>query len=92
MGLGAAYKMGKNVLKAQYFMRSNEGDSTDATTAAVGWDYKFSKRTTAYIAYAVTDNDDNVNYSVNKGGHGDSFTPANGADPSGISVGMIHNF
>mgnify|MGYP001814201399 CR=1 FL=1 len=85
--------MGKNVLKAQYFMQSNEGDSTDATLGAVGWDYKLSKRTTAYLAYAVTSNDENVFNAVNSGGHGDKYTTgANGTDPSGFSVGMIHNF
>jgi len=92
MGLGAGYKMGKHVLKIQYYMNSGEGDGTDATVAAIGWDYKMSRRTTAYIAYAATDNDDFVNYSVNKGGHGDSHTPADGEDPSGFSLGLIHNF
>ena len=94
-GLGAAYKMGKNVIKAQYYMRSSDIADADSTLAAVAWDYKFSKRTTAYIAYAVTDNDNNANRSVNSGGHsdsGDAHSPSNGEDPSGISIGMIHNF
>ena len=72
MGFGAAYTMGKNVLKAQYYMTDNSFDleSSDSATLAVGWDYKFSKRTTGYIAYATTDNDDNAYACVDAGGHG----------------------
>ena len=92
MGIGAGYKMGKNMIKAQYYMNSGEGSENDATLMAVGWDYKMSKRTTAYIAYAATDNDLNTNYAVNKGGHGDSYTPGGGEDPSGFSIGVIHDF
>ncbi|MDH3948926.1 MAG: porin [Gammaproteobacteria bacterium] len=94
MGLGAAYKMGKNVLKAQYYLAEIEDGSgtNEATTLAVGWDYKFSKRSTAYLAYAVTDNDDTGTFRVNSGGHGDSGAQAAGSDPSGLTIGMIHNF
>jgi len=102
-GLGAAYKMGKNVIKGQYYLTSNEGDSSDASLIAIGWDYNFSKRTTGYIAYATTSNDENVYYDVDGGGHGgeisdDAYTLAGlgatirGKDPSAISLGMIHRF
>jgi len=73
MGVGAAYTMGKNVLKAQYYMTdvSISGVSdADANTVAVGWDYNFSKRTTAYIAYAATSNDAGAYNCVDAGGHG----------------------
>ena len=101
MGVGAAYTMGKNVLKAQYYASSNSftGDTdTDATTMAVGWDYKMSKRTTAYLAYATTSNDANAYNCVDAGGHGGEIcsqaldTAALGDDPSVFSVGMIHKF
>lgn len=99
LGLGAGYKMGKNVLKAQYFVTDNEGDENDATLIAVGWDYNFSKRTTAYLAYSTTDNDANVYYATDRGGHGGEIygqaagtTTVNGDDPSAISLGMIHKF
>ena len=104
-GLGAAYKMGKNVFKAQAFATSNDfgGVTTDvdATMFAVGWDYNFSKRTTAYIAYAQTSNDANVYYCADAGGHGaevcgqaEQIEPANTetGDPAVVSFGMIHKF
>jgi len=104
-GVGAAYTMGKNVIKAQYFMTSNDfqgfTDSVDASMIAVGWDYKFSKRTTGYLAYATTSNDANVYYCADAGGHGGEVcgqaqslagVNPNTGDPSVISVGMVHKF
>jgi predicted porin len=71
MGAGVAYTMGKNVLKAQYYASDvSDVDNFNASTIAVGWDYKMSKRTTAYLAYATTSNDDNAYNCVDAGGHG----------------------
>jgi len=105
MGLGVGYKMGKNVLKAQYFMASNDfvgfTDNVDANMVAVGWDYNMSKRTTAYIAYALTSNDSNVYYCADAGGHGTEVcaqaeqiagVQTQTGDPSVISFGMVHKF
>ncbi len=97
-GIGAAYKMGKNVLKAQYYMTSNSSQGAsdiDASMAAIAWDYNFSKRTTAYIAYATTSNDANIYYTVDAPGHGGEIsngTVADGKDPSALSLGVIHKF
>jgi predicted porin len=102
-GLGAAYKMGKNVFKLQGFATSNDfgGVTTDvdSTLMAVGWDYNMSKRTTAYIAYATTSNDANVYYCADAGGHGGEIcgqaldtNTGPGDDPSVISFGMVHKF
>ena len=103
-GIGAAYKMGKNVLKAQYYVTSNKqltagAPSNDASMAAIGWDYNFSKRTTAYIAYAATSNDAGTYYFVDAPGHGAEIanvagltTTVAGDDPSAFSLGMIHKF
>jgi len=102
LGLGAGFKMGKNFLKAQYYMTDNDflgASNTDAATLAVGWDYNMSKRTTAYIAYATTDNDDFAYNCADAGGHGGEVcgralttNTEFGQDPSVISVGMIHKF
>jgi len=105
-GLGAGFKFGKNVIKGQYYMTDNEGSDSDATLMAIGWDHNFSKRTTAYIAYATTSNDAGVYYTVDAGGHGGEIgstalglidaanTPdvAGGKDPNAISIGVIHKF
>lgn len=97
-GIGAGYKMGKNVIKAQYYTTSNDAPAgtvggVDATLMAVAWDYNFSKRTTGYIAYSTTDNDENVAYSTDGGGHGGEIGVAGvNADPSAFSLGVIHKF
>lgn len=99
-GLGLAYKMGKNVIKGQYYVTSNDGTDSDSALMAIGWDYNFSKRSTAYIAYAATSNDAQIYNAVDAGGHGGemaidalaSLTPMAGKDPSVISIGMIHKF
>ena len=98
-GLGVAGKItGNNTLKAQYY-RTNDVSNTSNTSAnlwALGFDHAMSKRTTLYAAYARTNNNTNVNYSAFGGGHGDNPGGAGaalvGQDPSGFSLGMIHNF
>lgn len=104
-GLGAAYKMGATTLKAQYYKASDLTDcgttdcsATGANMIAVGADYSLSKRTTAYVAYAKTNNDSGAtagtgaSFSAFGGGHGDNPGTVAGKDPSGISIGMKHSF
>jgi len=106
-GLGGAYNfMGANTIKLQYYKASSikntniaNMDQTGAKLWAVGFDHALSKRTTVYAAYARTNNDSWANYSAFGGGHGDNpgTTTPNGTtisskNPSGISVGVIHNF
>lgn len=97
-GLGGAYKIGATTIKAQYY-KSNDvtGCETDcgntgANMVAVGADYSLSKRTTAYVAYAKTSNDDDAAFSAFGGGHGDNPGTVAGKDPSGFSLGMKHAF
>ncbi len=104
-GLGGAYKMGANTLKLQYYRAgdlsnsglANEGD-TGANMWSVGVDHAMSKRTTVYAAYATTNNDRYAAYSAFGGGHGDNpgsvapTTTQDSKDPSGFSIGVIHNF
>jgi predicted porin len=106
MGVGGAYTMGKNVIKAQYYTTSNDAPAPfdsdiDASIIAVGWDYKMSKRTTAYVAYSTTTNDANVYYCTDAGGHGGEVcgqaaqiegAQSETGDPSVISFGMVHKF
>lgn len=95
-GLGAAHKMGANTIKLQYYKADDRDDVGDsgASLMAVGWDYAFSKRTTAYVAYAKTKNDSNAAFSAFGGGHGDTPPTGIGAgrDPSGLSLGLVHKF
>ncbi|MBZ0104451.1 MAG: porin [Sulfuricella denitrificans] len=93
-GLGAAYKMGATTIKGQYYKADtvNGTDNTGANLIALGADYSLSKRTTAYAAYARTNNDSAAGFSAFGGGHGDNPGTVVGKDPSGFSVGMKHAF
>lgn len=93
-GLGGAYKMGPMTLKAQYYNRDDLGaaKNTGSDLWAVGLDYAMSKRTTAYVAYASTDNESAATATAFGGGHGDNPATKLGGNPNGFSVGMIHNF
>lgn len=90
-GLGAAYSFGNNVLKAQYYSADSDVDG-DADMWAIGLDHNFSKSTTAYIAYAQTDNDDGGAYTMEGPGHGSHFGDNVGDKPAGFSIGLIHKF
>jgi len=100
-GVGGAYKMGSNTIKAQFYKATSldtatttppPGTGGGAKMYAIGFDHALSKRTTAYLAYARTNNDSNAAFSAFGGGHGDNPGTATGQNPSGFSVGMIHNF
>ncbi|MEW6590033.1 MAG: porin [Pseudomonadota bacterium] len=96
-GLGAGYKMGNIGLAAQWYkatdLKGNATPNQSADMFALGADYSFSKRTTAYVAYARTSNDANGTFSMAGGGHGDNISGITaGKDPDGFSLGMIHRF
>ncbi|MES2366331.1 MAG: porin [Pseudomonadota bacterium] len=93
-GVGGAYKMGSNTIKAQYYKAGDVGNTANsgAKMYAIGFDHSLSKRTTAYLAYARTNNDAAASYSAFGAGHGDNPGTVVGGNPSGFSVGMIHNF
>jgi predicted porin len=94
-GIGAGVKVGAaGTVKAQYFV-ADKFNSMDngASLLAVGYDHAMSKNTTAYVAYALTDNANAASYQVNGGGgHGETTSVNAGKDPSAFSVGLIHKF
>jgi predicted porin len=98
-GLGAAATLAeKHVIKAQYYSAGDIGATADsgADMYAVGYDFKVSKKTTAYVNYAMTSNGAAGSFGVNAGGHGDTLSASNNAfnnaDVSGVSAGMIMDF
>ncbi|MDP2827681.1 MAG: porin [Sulfuricellaceae bacterium] len=93
-GLGGAYKMGAYTIKAQYYQADDVDNKSDTGTNmfALGVDYALSKRTTAYVAYAQTDNDAAATYSAFGGGHLDNPGVVVGDTGRGYSLGMIHKF
>jgi len=82
----------KGTIKAQYAITSADALRSDSTMFAIGYDYSLDSQTTLYVAYASTDNDSNVQFSVNGKGHGDKVTPELGLDPSAISIGIVYSF
>ncbi|MDG4868694.1 porin [Guyparkeria sp. 1SP6A2] len=98
-GAGAAYTFGKSTIKGHYFAAS-EVDSmadTGADLWAIGYDYKLSKQTKVYAAYAAMSNESGIgSYAVGyKTGHGESAAidnAGNGNDNNAFSVGLVHKF
>ncbi|MCU7837516.1 MAG: porin [gamma proteobacterium symbiont of Taylorina sp.] len=94
--IGGSYTMGNNVIKAQYADRgeSQSKAKDGADMWVIGLDHKMSKRTTAYVAYASTSNDDNSASTSWGGGHDGEGRGlgAAGKDADSFSVGIIHKF
>ena len=93
-GVGGAYKMGANTIKAQFYKAGELAgvNDTDANMWSLALDHSMSKRTTVYAGYARTNNQSKAKFSAFGGGHGDNPGSATGKDPSGFTLGMIHNF
>lgn len=94
--VGATFKLGAGVLKAQYARADDLGDTsgTGAKQWAVGYDHAWDKATTVYVAYANTDNDSGAAYTSYNYGHGDHGVPGllPGRKASAISVGLVYKF
>ncbi|MDH5544622.1 MAG: porin [Gammaproteobacteria bacterium] len=97
-GVGAAYKMGKMSIKAQYYGATASVDTKkdEASILAIGVDQKLGDKTTAYVAYAMSMNGADASAGVSGAGHdnpgGDTGKPGKGDGAMGLSVGMIHSF
>ncbi|HER34438.1 MAG: porin [Halothiobacillaceae bacterium] len=97
-GAGAAYSFGKSTIKAHYFTASDVDsmDDTGAELWAIGYDYKLSKQTKVYAAFANMSNDSAIaEYAVGyKTGHGQTVPNdgTNGNDNNAFSLGVVHKF
>ena len=93
-GLGASFKAGNNIFKAQYYVADEVDDVDDsgADLVAIGWDHLFSKTVKGYVTYAQVSNDDAAVYALGGNGHGETATPPVGGDASGFSFGLIIDF
>lgn len=110
-GLGLAIPVGQGAIRGSYSVADDiEGTFTVAAPGScglatatnngakqwnIGYDHRFSKRTTVGIGYAVIKNDDAAVFTwsgapSNQGGL--STTPPAGSDPSTFFVSMIHRF
>ena len=97
-GLGVAYTFIPDyAVKAQYYGAANVGgtSNTGAHMVAVGVTHTFSPNASAYLDYAKTYNQTLADYGMAGGGHGNVVltpVPGTGANPYGVSLGMIYTF
>jgi predicted porin len=96
-GIGAAFKFGNNIVKAQYYLADSADNSlvdNGASLYAIGYDYNFSKKTVVYAAYAKVENDAGTNaFNLGGNGHGETYnTNVNGGSASGFSIGTRMSF
>ena len=102
-GVGASYKIGNGLIKAQYYVVDSFSADTSGTTGAnlmaIGYDHSLSKTTTVYATYAKVTNDLNSSFSLIGAGHSNPNDATTGMpnlqtgtgpgnDPSGFSIGM----
>lgn len=91
-GLGAAYSLGKTVLKAQYYLLDHGAAESDADMVSIGLDYKLAKNFTTYATYSRIGNDDNSSLVPYRDGIIDPLDGVVGKSSQGFSLGMIYNF
>ncbi len=99
-GVGGSFKLGAGAIKGQLYKANKFKDTskTGATLIALGYDHTLSKNTLVYAAFAVTNNEDNGEYSMAGAGHGENpgvyVNPTSGKSesPSGISFGVVTKF
>jgi predicted porin len=107
IGIGVAVPIGSGAIRASYaFAKDLTGpgvtaaiDDAGAKTWNIGYDYRFSKRTTVGVGFAKIVNDTDAVFTwtgappTQTGG---AVTPANvplpGSDPSTFFVNMLHRF
>ncbi|KKO45477.1 porin [Arsukibacterium ikkense] len=92
-GVGASYKMGDYTLRGQYYVAGDaDADNSGANMLVLGADRKLGKDLTLYLAYGITSNDDNANYTIASGGRDTRLTAIAGENSAGLSFGVVYSF
>ncbi len=93
-GTGIAYKRARNTFKAQYYATDGlDGVASDGSRMfAFGYDRSLADRAKIYLAYAFCENDAHAASGISSAGRGNGVVPAEGDDPSGLSLGMVCMF
>lgn len=97
IGGGASYNIDRLTLKGQvYHTMWDDRDDVDHTLVALGVDYALGDTTTAYVALAMTMNDDGASSVPWNGGltdgYGSQLDGVAGEDAMGLGVGLRHRF
>jgi len=89
--VSGAYYFGANKLSYQYVKTDPTGASNTYSSNMVALEHALSKRTVLYANYAKGTNQANGKFSLFSNGDGIAAA-ANGADPSALAIGIVHNF
>jgi predicted porin len=100
MGIAIAIPIGQGAIRASYSeandLETPVGDiDNGAKQYNIGYDYRFSKRTTVGVGYAKIDNDSLAQFTwsgLSSANTGASTVPSPGSDVEIFFVSMIHRF
>jgi predicted porin len=91
--IGMHYKIGAGRVMASVARQNDRTTSnSDATLAAIGYDYNLSKRTDVYTTFAHISNQNDGQYTPGVAGTPGGFTKIKGDDSHSILIGMRHRF
>jgi predicted porin len=99
-GVAVAVPIGQGAIRASYSQAEGlEAAGVETPTGAkqwnLGYDYRFSKRTTVGIGYATIDNESGARFTwsgLSSAQNGQDVTPPAGSDVSIFFVSMVHRF
>jgi predicted porin len=99
-GVALAIPIGQGAIRASYSQAEGlEAAGVETPTGAkqwnLGYDYRFSKRTTVGIGYATIDNESGARFTwsgLSSAQNGQDVTPPAGSDVSIFFVSMVHRF
>jgi predicted porin len=99
-GIAVAIPVGQGAIRGSYSQADDLEFPTGATDSGakqynIGYDYRFSKRTTVGVGYAKIDNDSLAAFTwsgLSSANTGSAVTPPAGSDVEIFFVSMIHRF
>ena len=91
--IGLHYKIGAGRIMASVARQDDKtASNSDATLAAIGYDYNLSKRTDVYATFAHISNQNQGQYTPGIAGAPGGFTKVAGEDSRSVLVGIRHRF
>jgi predicted porin len=87
-----AFGSGNNTFGLSYTMSDPDGNNNDCTQMSAGWLHKLSKKTELNVIYSTIDNDAGAACTGRFGNASVGYTTGTVGDPSGLAIGIQHNF
>lgn len=92
-GIGTSYRTGEITYRAQFYSASeNDFADTGSSMLALGIDRRLGSSTTAYVVYAMSNNDDAATFQVSAGGRDTRLPAIAGETSTGLSIGLVYSF